>query len=207
LTTGKYGLAEARYTPPAAARSTSVSVTAVDERGNRLQATRVLSAVAARESVLLRLDKATASVGDNVHLDAFTTAASGDIFLDVIRSKRDRVHALPVKEGGASADLVLGPDLLGTIRLHAYKVPGDGSIVRDSRLLVVSGGGDLRVEATATGTRTSPAAGAVSFWSRTRQVAGACRARSVRRGRSVYAWPRWIRALQSCTFFSKGIVA
>jgi len=148
LTTGKYGLGEVRVVPTS--RSAQFRFVAQDERGNTAQVTRNLSLSYNPEEVLLRVDRATAQVGETLHVDAFTSAPAGDIFLDIIRNRQTvSTRVLPMQSGKASADIDLTPDLFGTIELHAYKVLSSGSIVRDTRLVVVSSPRDLTVKMTA----------------------------------------------------------
>ena len=50
---------------------------------------------------------------------------------------------LPVSDGRAELAVDLSPDLYGTLEMHAYKILASGSIVRDTRLVLVDSVDDL----------------------------------------------------------------
>jgi len=174
LKTGPYGLAEFAFTP--AVGQTTLQITARDARGNRAQKAVNLAAEQAQEYVLLRPERAAYRVGETLHLDVFSApgtlgaigtragtatpprpaasggdggvaSGSGTIYLDIIKEGQAvSTRALDLKDGHASTNIDLDESLLGTLQLHAYKVLRDASIVRDTRLVLVGGAPDLKID-------------------------------------------------------------
>ena len=148
LATGEYGLAEFAFTPQTGVPYL-LEITAQDEAG--LAARREVDFVTGGgDSVLLRADRAAYVVGETMNLVALTPADSGSIYLDIVKGGQTlSIRSVPVKAGRAEFAVDLSPDLYGTLELHAYKVLLDGSIVRDTRLVVVDQANDVEIEVTA----------------------------------------------------------
>jgi len=122
LTTGRFGLAELTYEPKEDGAQV-LQITARDAGGNQADRTVVLFSTAAAQALLLRPERAAYRVGETMHLDAFTSAPSGAIYLDIVReSQTVSTRALDVRDGRAMADIDLDETLFGTLQLHAYKV-------------------------------------------------------------------------------------
>ncbi|MFQ6015910.1 MAG: MG2 domain-containing protein [Anaerolineae bacterium] len=135
-TTGRHGLAEFTFTPQLS--DTVLIITARDRLGNRSYQEKPLFFDYAPEYVLLRSDRAAYRVGDTMHLETLTTAQSGTAYLDMVKEGQTiSTRTLVVKEGRASVDIDLDETLFGTLQLHAYKILRDGTIVRDTRLVIV----------------------------------------------------------------------
>lgn len=164
LKTGPYGLAEFAFTPTTG--QTTLQITARDARGNRVQKSVNLAAEQAQEYVLLRPERAAYRVGETLHLDVFSapgtlgpigtkagtatpvpTRGSDTVYLDIIKEGQAiSTRTLDLKDGRAAAEIDLDDTLLGTLQLHAYKVLRDASIVRDTRLVLVGGAPDLKID-------------------------------------------------------------
>ncbi|MGC9468567.1 MAG: MG2 domain-containing protein [Anaerolineae bacterium] len=141
---GRYGLAEVRIIPHAS--YVPLTIVARDETG--LTATRefVFGSEGGEESVLLRPDGALYRVGETLELTILTSQPRGTVYLDVIREGQTAsTRAVDVEGGRAEVAVDLTPDLYGTLELHAYKLLRSGSIVRDTRLVVVDEANDLGV--------------------------------------------------------------
>ncbi|MCX7681920.1 MAG: MG2 domain-containing protein [Anaerolineae bacterium] len=135
LVTGEYGLAEFTFTPHA---GHLLSITARDETGAQASRAIGLDAESGADSVLLRADRAAYVVGETMHLVALTPVRSGSIYLDIVKSGQTlSTRSAPVENGKAEFTVDVSPDLYGTLELHAYKALLDGTIVRDTRLVVV----------------------------------------------------------------------
>ncbi|MCX7969821.1 MAG: hypothetical protein N3B10_15210, partial [Armatimonadetes bacterium] len=92
-----------------------VTVTALDEKGNRSQIQRTLPLSASDESVLLRVDKSIAKVGDNLRLDIFTSSPvprhSSPVFVDAIVNRQTVLtKTVDLQNGRGSLSLPLTPE-------------------------------------------------------------------------------------------------
>lgn len=149
LSTGPYGLAEFRFTPQAGA-SHVLSIQAQDEAGRQATHTVEFARAGGGDNVLLRADRAAYLVGETMHLVVFTPVESGSVYLDIVRAGQTlSTRSAKVAEGRAEFVIDVGPDLYGTLELHAYKVLGDGTIVRDTRMVVVDAPNELSIAVSA----------------------------------------------------------
>ena len=146
--TNDYGLAEVRFTPNQI--YLNVLITAEGQNGATAVKDFSFSGDGASESVLLRTDRPVYQVGQTMTLDVYTTASSGLVYLDIIRSGQTvSTRSLKLEGGRTTAAIDLTPDLTGTLELHAYRILYGGTIVRDTRLVVVDHGDGLLVNLTA----------------------------------------------------------
>ncbi|MCL4298474.1 MAG: hypothetical protein KJ077_22245 [Anaerolineae bacterium] len=144
LTTNEFGLAELRVQPGDG--ETTLTIQASDERGFSAGRTVQFQAEAGSDHVLLRADRAAYAVGETMNLVALTALDSGSIYLDIVKEGQTlSTRSTPVQAGQADFTVDLSPDLYGTLELHAYKVLADGTLVRDTRLVVVDEPRDLAV--------------------------------------------------------------
>lgn len=144
--TGPFGLTEFRFVPESA-QPQRIQITAIDEIG--LQSTQEieLSTEATFNSVLLRPDRAVYVVGDTMKLTALTSAEFGSLYLDVTKAGQTVSTQGAQVEAGKSEFLVdLSADMAGTLELHAYKIMPSGSIIRDTRLVVVDEPTDISID-------------------------------------------------------------
>ena len=146
--TNEYGLAEIRFTPQS--NYLDVQIDATSETGARTSQYFNFSGEATSEFVLLRTDRPVYQVGQTMTLDVYTTASSGLVYLDIIRAGQTvSTRSLKLEGGRTTAAIDLTPDLTGTLELHAYRILYGGTIVRDTRLVVVDHGDGLLVNLTA----------------------------------------------------------
>jgi hypothetical protein len=145
LDSGEFGLAEFTFTPQPDS-SPWVGIVASD--GTGLEASRDVSFEIdySSDSVLLRADRAAYVVGETMNLTALTPVESGSIYLDIVRTGQT-LSTRSAKVGGGKAEFVVdvSPDMYGTLELHAYKVLLDGTIVRDTRIVVVDAPNDVDI--------------------------------------------------------------
>lgn len=146
--TSAAGIAEVRYTPRAGdigARTVNVTATdAADQQGN---AEVILPLDAARETLLLRTDRAIYAVGDTMALEALATGAMDAVYLDVIKAGQLMLtQSAPVQDGKATFALDLTPELAGTLELNAYQVGSDNNALRDARVVIVDAPETLQVQ-------------------------------------------------------------
>jgi len=128
-----------------------VTVAATDEKGNRAQLERPLALSASDESVLLRVDKSIAKVGDSLRLDIFvssrTPRPSSPVFVDAIVNRQTVLtKTVDLSNGHGSVNLVLTPDLAGTLVLHAYRITAEGDVVRDTKVVFVEPANELQIK-------------------------------------------------------------
>jgi uncharacterized protein YfaS (alpha-2-macroglobulin family) len=145
LVSGEYGLTEFSFVP-APGQKHSLYVTAEDETG--LSASRWVQFAVEQgaEVVLLRADRATYVVGETMCLTALTPVEYGDVYLDIVKQGQTlSTRSTKVQDGVAQFGVDVSADMYGTIELHAYKVLLDGTIVRDTRLVVVDAPTDLDI--------------------------------------------------------------
>jgi len=145
LETGDYGLAE--YTTLPSPGAVKAAITATDEKGQSASKTVDLKADTGAGVVLLRPDRATYRLGDTMHLVALTSQNFGSMFLDIVKDGQTlSTRSLAVQNGKAEFAVDLSGDLFGALALHAYKVLGDGSIIRDTRVVVVDAPRDVTTD-------------------------------------------------------------
>jgi len=149
LTSGEFGLAEFTFTPQPGGYHV-LDITVQDETGLSAKRQVDFEAEYGADSVLLRADRAAYVVGETMGLVAFTPVASGDVYLDIVKAGQTlSTRSARVRDGKAEFAVDVSPDLYGTLELHAYKVLLDGTIVRDTRLVVVDAPNDLVIGITA----------------------------------------------------------
>jgi 5-hydroxyisourate hydrolase-like protein (transthyretin family) len=144
LTTGEYGLAEFRFEPDQSL--TNLVIRARDERGFDAVRSFQFQAEGGSDQVLLRADRAAYVVGEVLNLTVLTTFEAGSVYLDIVKDGQTlSTHSRPVQAGQAAFAIDVGPDLYGSLELHAYKVLRDGTLVRDTRVIVVDEPRDLDI--------------------------------------------------------------
>ncbi|MFA0750045.1 MAG: hypothetical protein SLRJCFUN_000448, partial [Candidatus Fervidibacter sp.] len=129
----------------------TVTVTATDEKGNRAEVQRSLALSASDESVLLRVDKAIAKVGDTLRLNILTASRASrpasPVFLDAIVNRQTVLtKTVDLQNGRGSLTLPLTPELAGTLVLHAYRITAGGDIVRDTKVVFVEPANELNIK-------------------------------------------------------------
>ncbi|MCA9971491.1 MAG: hypothetical protein KC425_14800, partial [Anaerolineales bacterium] len=140
--TNLYGLAQLPITPTGPYQQ--LTITASDVQGRSTSQTFYFDGSYQEESVLLRPDKPAYNVGETMNLTIFTSAQSGAVYLDIIRDGQTvSTRALPITDGQTLTAVDVTPDLFGTLELHAYKILRDGTIARDTRLVLVDEANDL----------------------------------------------------------------
>ncbi|HUU01897.1 MAG TPA: MG2 domain-containing protein, partial [Myxococcota bacterium] len=130
-------------------RSLVLSFSAQDSKGARCQVTKSFSTRSAKDRVLLRTDKAIYKSGDAIQVTVLTSDVGGTCFLDLIKNRQTILtRSLPVAKGKGSVRLPLGSDIFGSLELSAYKILGNGEIMRDTRVLYVQPRRQLRIDVT-----------------------------------------------------------
>ena len=145
LTSGEFGLAEFTFTPQAGIDH-RLDISAQDETGLAASRQVPFAAESGADSVLLRADRAAYVIGETMNLVALTPVESGDVYLDIVKAGQTlSTRSARVVGGKAEFAVDVSADLYGTLELHAYKVLLDGTIVRDTRVVVVDAPNDLGI--------------------------------------------------------------
>jgi hypothetical protein len=149
LSSGEFGLAEFSFTPQAGAAHV-LDISARDESGQSAVRQVSFETESASDSILLRADRAGYVVGETMTLVALSPVEFGDVYLDIVKSGQTlSTRSARVTGGRAEFVVDVTPDLYGTLELHAYKVLLDGTLVRDTRLVVVDAANDVAISVTA----------------------------------------------------------
>ncbi len=148
VASGEYGLAEVAFTPQAGSYH-FFEIVASDETGLAARRQIDFETEGRSDSVLLRADRATYVVGETMHLVTLSPVEFGSIYLDIVKAGQTLSTRSGLVQGGRAEFAVdLGPDLYGTLELHAYKVLLDGTIIRDTRLVVVDEANEIGIAVT-----------------------------------------------------------
>ncbi len=97
-------------------------------------------------SVLLRPSHAMPAAGDAIRFEVFGAGVLPRVFVDVVRDGQTlATFAAPLEGGKASIPFTPPADLAGTLLVHAFALAEDGSVVTDTRPVVVRPADTLRV--------------------------------------------------------------
>jgi len=122
-----------------------LELAATDTSGNHATARKSLE-LGSPEGLILRPDKAIYRVGDTMHLAVISPAKTGTVYVDAVLNRQTvSTTAVQLEAGRASADMTLGPELAGTLELHAYRLTSQGETVRDTQVVLVQPAADLNV--------------------------------------------------------------
>lgn len=145
IESGPYGLAEVRFTPNDA--YVQFRVEARDRQGNQAQQEFYFEGEYSNESILLRPEKPVYRVGEAMKLVILASQVQGTAYLDIVREGQTvSTRSVELKNGQAEVVVDLTPDLFGTVELHAYKILADGTIIRDTRLVVIDQAEGLKIQ-------------------------------------------------------------
>ncbi|MBI5650141.1 MAG: hypothetical protein HZC40_06820 [Chloroflexi bacterium] len=144
VSTGKYGLAEIKVTPQRG--NTNLSITARDAKGRSATRALTLASETTNTQILLRPDRATYRVGETMKLDVLSSGGVGTVYLDIIKEAQTiSTRAEDAVSGRATINIDVSAELIGTLQLHAYHVERDGTITRDTRVVVIEAPTDLKI--------------------------------------------------------------
>jgi len=157
---GKYGLAEVRFVPPSP--YVGLLIQARDTTGAEANREFYFEGQWDEETVLLRPDAPIYRVGDTMVLTLLTSAQRGTVYVDITREGQTvSTRAVEVDAGKAEVAVDITPDLYGTLELHAYKILRNGTLTRDTRLVIVEQANDLDITLAPGADVYLPGAGAV----------------------------------------------
>ncbi len=150
LASNDYGLAQYAFEPSQDEQSNLLYIQARDHSGLSAGRQVQFATEYGGDSVLLRADRAAYVVGETMQLVALTPVQAGSVYLDIVKAGQTMsTRSAPVQQGRAEFAIDVSPDLYGTLELHAYKVLLDGTIVRDTRLVVVDAPNEVSIAVSA----------------------------------------------------------
>ncbi|MCC6622646.1 MAG: hypothetical protein IT385_15395 [Deltaproteobacteria bacterium] len=147
------GIAEWRLT---ASGPTQLHVAAKTPDGQAVAQTLQLDA-AQRAGVLLRPNDTAPRAGERVTFDVLVSRAVPHAFVDLIKDGQTVMTlSAPVRNGKATIEATLPPEIAGTVLAHAYIIGDDMDVYADTRPLVVQMADALRIEVTPDKARWRP---------------------------------------------------
>lgn len=101
------------------------------------------------EHILLRTDKPNYTEGDTINATIFSSFDTKRVYLDIIKEKRTLLtKTLELTNQQAKLRLPIDRDMGGVIKVSAYTILSDSSVVRDTRLIYVDLADDVKVSIT-----------------------------------------------------------
>ena len=150
IETGAYGSAELHVTPASNFEQFVVEASTASGQSARREFVSQNPAAWSEEWLLLRPERPVYKVGETLNLSLFATQPEGAAYLDIVRGGQTlSTRSIPIQGGKGSLAVDLTPELYGTLELHAYKILSSGTMVRDTRLVVVDPASDLTVRLSA----------------------------------------------------------
>lgn len=133
---------------PEAGTTVNVQVQVEDGRGGVVSTNQSFSTDGtASDTVLLRTDRSIYDVGDRAEVQIWTPRPQDRVYLDVVRNGQTMLtDIVTVEEGWNDVALDLTDQLAGSLTLSVYYIAGMGEIVRDQRVIFVSGAAELDLE-------------------------------------------------------------
>lgn len=124
-----------------------VRMVARDVRGNQAEESVNLSAVSKGDNLVLRLNGAVFSAGQNLVAEVLVDSPSPTVYVDFIKDSQVILSRwLDVKGGKARLEMPIPQDISGSLEIHAWQVMTTGEMVRDSRLVYAQPSRELKVE-------------------------------------------------------------
>ncbi|MFW5798528.1 MAG: MG2 domain-containing protein, partial [Planctomycetota bacterium] len=145
--TSELGIAQVHITPHDT--NLQLTVTAVDDRGQRATVIQPLRVGESDQRVLLRTDRSLYRTGETMELTVLSADDNQRVFVDVIRDGRAVLaRSIDVVGGRGTLSVDLPDDLFGTLEVNAYRIMDGGEITADTKVVQVYRATDLAVTAT-----------------------------------------------------------
>ncbi|MFH0802883.1 MAG: MG2 domain-containing protein [bacterium] len=144
--TDSSGFAEFSITPGSSS-APSIRLEAADDKGNKSLLNPDLSLDKNNDALILRLNRPVLKAGETLSGEVISGDGRGTVYLDILQDGQTVVtRSLTLSNGRGNFSLNITADLRGTLTLHAYRILKTEDIVRDSKLLLILPGNDLKVE-------------------------------------------------------------
>lgn len=99
------------------------------------------------EHILLRTNQPNYKVGDKIDLQIISSFNTKKVYLDVINENKTLLtKTLELTNKNSEYSIPVTQDMNGIVKLSAYTILSESSIVRDSRLIYVDQADDIKVE-------------------------------------------------------------
>lgn len=116
-----------------------------DAKGLSVEKRIALEDWAGRQDFVLRTDKAEYKGGETLNASVVSTR-DGVIYLDLVKADQTLLtKSVELRKGRGGVAIDLPAELSGTLRLSAYRILPNGSTLRDSRNVLVSSAGELKI--------------------------------------------------------------
>jgi uncharacterized protein YfaS (alpha-2-macroglobulin family) len=153
--TDEAGIATIRI--PANDGNSVLHIDADDGKGNRASETVTLETRAGEDQVLVRTSHAVLKPGDRMEIAVLSTRANGAAYIDLVRDGQTILtRDVDLENGRAEMNLIVGPEMSGTLTISAYVIGRNGRESEDQRLVFVQPAEELRIDAVADATRYLP---------------------------------------------------
>jgi hypothetical protein len=136
-TTDDYGQAEIGWTPDTATKSPAAFQAKVAlPTGKSATTSFSFGAQSGSDHLVVRTDKSVYQVGDTVQVSVVSTEPTGNVYVDWLNDGQAvDMRTLTAANGSAKFTMPLDASLLGSNRIDAYLVDGDGNVVRSGRTI------------------------------------------------------------------------
>ena len=153
--TDEAGIATVRI--PANEENSVLHIDADDGKSNRASETVTLETRAGEDQVLVRTSRAVLKPGDRMEIAVLATRANGAVYIDLVRDGQTILtRDVDLENGRAEINLIVGPEMSGTLAISAYVIGRSGRESEDQRLVFVQPAEELRIDAVADATRYLP---------------------------------------------------
>jgi len=125
-------------------------IDADDRKGNRTSENVTLETRAGEDQVLVRTSHAVVKPGDRIDIAVLSTRLNGAAYIDLVHDGQTILtRDLDLENGRAEMNLIVGPEMSGTLTIDAYVIGRNGREVEDQRLVFVQPAEELRIETVA----------------------------------------------------------
>jgi hypothetical protein len=132
-------------------------IDADDRKGNRASENLTLETRAGEDQVLVRTSHAVVKPGDRMEIAVLSTRLNGAAYIDLVHDGQTILtRDVDLENGRAEMNLIVGPEMSGTLAIDAYVIGRNGREAQDQRLVFVQPAEELRIETVADAVRYLP---------------------------------------------------
>jgi len=145
--TDDLGIASLEFeSPEHVTNNCGIAASYTDDKGRRSTEETSLYVLNDAPGIVLQTDRTFAKIGETVRLTAVTTSDAATVYFDIVRDGQTQLtRTVSANFGTAAISIPLSQDMSGTLRAHAYAITQKGDIIQDTRTIIVSPLGDLKV--------------------------------------------------------------
>lgn len=145
ISTDKLGIGKFSIRPETL-EATKLSLSAVDQKGNKGTRTYDLASIPDEEGLVLIIDKAIKKVGDMLYLNVASTRQEGTVYVDILRNKQTILTTdLELKKGKGELALEVTAEMFGLVEINAYQIRRSLATIRDTKRLFIQPANDLNI--------------------------------------------------------------